>query len=233
MIRKMNILNFSLTTIFLLLLISCGNESKNNLSDKYVIVKEENYETSNKAQLIEYVVYKDTVYTESALKNVADEIYKLNKDKDLFKNFNAPTVFGIYVFTSEEILESDKSAWICMLSKGPSDSEPRISFNDFKLKSLQGLNDNKKSEDEIALDDLNKYLLERGLELCSFYKQLGDMELECIHKADAKYPNYDYPEHSDYSDKLMKEERGKFATKYDLKDSIFVKVSVFGMSYCK
>jgi hypothetical protein len=164
---------------------------------------------------------------------VALEIYRKNKNKDLFKNFNAPTVFGIYMFTSEETLNSDKSSWICMLSKGPSDSEPKISFNDFKLKSLQGLNDNRKSEDEIALDDLNKYLKERGLELCSFYKQLGDMELECIHKADAKYPNYDYPEHGDYSDKLMKEERIKLMSKYDLVDSIFGRVAVFGMSYCK
>ena len=229
----MNTTKFSLIVTLFILLASCANDGKNNTSKKYEIVNEENYETSNKAQLIEYAVYNDTIYTENALKNVLLDVYKDNKDKDLFENFDAPTVFGVYVFTSKEILESDKSAWICMLIKGPSDSEPRLSFNDFKLKSLQGLNDNKKSEDEIALDKLNEYLQERGLELCSFYKQLGDMALECIHKADAKYPNYDYPKHGDYSAKLMKEEREKLSTKYDLADSIFTRVSVFGMSFCK
>lgn len=224
---------FSLIVSIFILLTSCGNDPKNNISKKYDVIKEENYETSNKAQIIDYVVYYDTIYTENALKDVLLDVYKDNKDKDLFENFDAPTVFGVYLYTSKEILESDNGAWIGMLTKGPLDSLPRLSFNHFKLNSLQGLNDNKKSEDEIALDQLNESLQERGLELCSFYKQLRDIELECIHKADAKYPNYDYPKHGDYSNKLMKDEREKLTIKYDLADSIFTRVSVFGMSYCK
>jgi|GEM_PF-1394394 len=209
------------------------NDANNETSKKYEIINEESYETSNKAQLTEYVIYKDTVYTESALKNVLLSIYERNKNKDIFDNFNAPTVFGIYVYTSKEVLKFDKSAWICMLTKGPLDSEPSLRFNQIKLESLQGLNDNKKSADEIALDNLNEYLEKRGLKLCPFYKQLGDMELDCIHKADAKFPNFDYPEHHDYSEKLMKNERKKLSAKYNLGDSIFVKVAVFGMGYCR
>lgn len=227
-------IKYWLIGISFLSLTSCGNQpDKQESKLNFEIVNEEKYETSNKAQLVEYVVYKDTTYTQDALKKVLIDVYDKNKNKDLFKNYDAPTVFATYVFTSSEIFKSDKGAWICMLTKGPLDSEPRLSFNDFKLKSLQGLNDNEKSEDEIALDKLNEYLEERGLELCSFYKQLGDMELECIHKADAKYPNYDYPKHGDYSEKCMKEERKKISAKYDLADSIFVRVAVFGMNYCK
>jgi len=258
--KKKLILNH--IAIFLILLNGCGSDTKNattkkteivnkenlekqkdtnqmendtykDLSKKYEIINEESYETSNKAQLVEYVIYKDTVYTENALKSVLLNIYERDKNKDIFDNFNAPTVFGVNMYTSKEILEYDKSAWICMLTKGPLDSEPRLSFNQFKLNSLQGLNDDKKSADEIAFDNLNKYLENRGLKLCSFYKQLGDMELNCIHKADTRYPNYDYPEHHDYSEKLMKNERKKLSSKYNLDDSVFGKIAVFGMAYCK
>ena len=233
MTKRLITLKTSFISISLFLLYGCGVNENNMSLKNYEIINEEESETSNKAQLIEYVVYNDTVYTESVLEEVLLDVYRNNKDKDLFDNFSAPTVFGAYVFTSREIFKSDKGAWICMLTKGPLDSEPSLSFNKFKLKSLQGLNDNIKSEDEIALDKLNAYLQERDLELCEFYEELGDMELDAIHKADAKYPDYDYPEHVDYSSKLMKEERLKLSTKYNLADSIFINVAVFGMSYCE
>lgn len=75
-------------------------------------------------------------------------------------------------------------------------------------------------------------LQKRGLELCTFYKQLGDMEIDCIHKADKRYPNFGV-KHSDYSEKLMEAERNKLKKKYKLSDDTFVNVSVFGGSYCK
>lgn len=229
--------NFGLIGLAFILLISCvNNETKKQNTDsdslKYEIINDEIYETSNKAQLIEYVVYKDTIYTEEAFEKILLDIYQRNKDKDLFDNFNSPTVFAIYVFTSNEILNKDKSAWICMLSKGPRDLEPRLSFNSLKIKSLHGLNDNVKSKDEIAYENLKFYLQERNLELCSFYDKLGDMELECIHKADSKYPDYGV-KHTEYASKLMKEERTKLKNQYNLADSIFVRVAIFGMNYCK
>jgi hypothetical protein len=227
--KRIGIILYLLTS--LLLMSRCGNNSSSSMTN-YEIVNEEKTETSTKAQLIEYVVYKDTIYTEDLLKKVLLDVYDKNKDKNLFTNHNSPTVFGIYLFTSKEIAEKDKSAWVAMLMKGPRDPEPRLSYNDLKIKSLQGLNDNIKSEDEVAYEELTKYLEERNLELCSFYTQLGDMELDCIHKADAKYPDYGI-KHNEYSNKLMEEEREKLAKKYNLADSIFINVSVFAMSYCK
>jgi len=119
-----------------------------------------------------------------------------------------------------------------MLMKGPSDSEPRISINNFKLNAQTGLNDDKQSKDEIALANLNKYLTKRKLELCSFNKEISDSELEVIHKADKKYPDYG-EEHQAYSEKLMQSNMSRLKKKYKLDDSIFVRVSVFAMSYCK
>lgn len=225
------LITFCLTTILLSLLTSCDNNSDSSVP-KYEIVNEEKTETSNKAQLIEYVVYKDTVYTQALLEKVLLDVYDKNKDRNLFANHDSPTVFGAYLFTSKEISEKNKSAWIAMLTKGPKDSEPRLLFNDLKIKSLQGLNDNIKSEDEVAYEKLTAYLEERNLELCSFHTQLQDMELDCIHKADAKYPDYGI-KHNEYSQKLMEEEREKLAKQHNLADSIFTRVSVFAMSYCK
>lgn len=230
----MRSIKYWLFGISLLSLSSCGNQpGKQELGLNYRIVKEEKHETSQKALLLEYVVYEDSNYTQNVLKKVLTDVYDNNKNKDLFENYDAPTVFVTYLYTSPEIFMSNKGEWICMLTKGPLDNEPEFSFNDLKLNSIQGLNDNEKSNAEIALDNLNEYLEERGLELCSFYKKLGDLELECIHKADAKYPNFDFPEHAMYSDKCMKEERLKLSAKYDIADTIYVRVAIFGMSYCK
>ena len=225
------LITFCLTIILQFLFINCNNNSDSSTLN-YEIFNEEKTETSNKAQLLEYVVYKDTIYSEDLFKKVLLDVYDKNKDKNLFANHNAPAVFGVYLFTSKEVAEKDKSAWVAMLMKGPSDSEPRLSYNDFKIKSLQGLNDNIKSGDEIAYEKLIKYLDERNLELCSFNTQLINLESDCIHKADAKYPDYGL-KHSDYSDKLIDEERKKMSKKYNLEDSIFIYVSVFAMNYCK
>lgn len=161
------------------------------------------------------------------------DVYQKNKDNGVFETHSSATVFGVYLFTSKTMLEKDKGAWIATLTKLPKESEPDVSYKNLKIKALRGLNDTVKSEDEIALAKLNKYLKKRNLELCSFNQRLQDMELECIHKADAKHPNYDYPEHTDYVDKLEKEEREKLAKKYNLADSIFSRIGVFGMGYCK
>lgn len=221
---------------FLLLIsitISLYSCSDNQTKISYRIISEEKVETNNKAQLIEYAVYLDSTYSQEELKIVLLDIYDDYKDKDVFEKFDAPTVIGVNIYTSEDLAKNDKSSWIAMLSKYPNKNEPTFSFNDYKINSLQGLNDNEESKDEIALKELKSYLQERDLELCSLYKQLGDMELDCIHKADAKFPNFDYPEHINYSEKLMEEERKKILTNYNLADSIYTTVIVFGMSYCK
>jgi hypothetical protein len=231
----------------LLIFTSCNNSKKQNEGDSllssaktvtttaprnnYEIVSEEKSEMSYKAQLIEYVLYKDTVYTEDVLRNTVLEIYNLNKSKDVFDTHDSATVVGVYLFTSKEAMK-DKSDWIAMLINGPDNKHPKITFNNFKLTALNDLKDNIKSKDEIELDKLNAYLNERGLELCSLADRLKKLELDNIHKADAKYPDFG-EEHMAMTEKLDAQGYKKLRIKYRLSEDIFVKVSIFAGSYCK
>ena len=174
----------------------------------YKVQNKEKSETSNKAQLKIYAYLTTEPTTKEELENTINEIYIENKNESGYKNFSSPTVIGIYLYTSENKAKEMPDQWISMLSKGPNDTQPRISIDDFKLKSQSGLLDNEKSDDEIELERLTKYLQQRELELCTFYKRLGDMELDCIHVADKKYPDFGI-KHSEYSEKLMEAERKK------------------------
>jgi hypothetical protein len=201
------------------------------VSVRYEILNEEKLETSFKAQLIEYVFYKDTLYTREALTSVVTEIYNLNRDKDVFDNYSRPTVIAIYLFTSVRAIK-DKSNWIAMLIKGPNDAEPRISINDFKVVALSNANNKSKSRDEIELEKLKKYLNERGLELCDFSDMLNKIALDNIHKADAKYPEYG-DKHMAMVNQLDVQSNHDLKRKYKVSEDMMSKVSIFAMAYCK
>ncbi len=204
-------------------------QPKSNI--KYEVLNETKYETGYKAQLVEYAFYKDTVYTKEALTNTVMEIYNLNRNKDVFENHDSPTVVGVYLFTSKEAIK-DKADWIAMLSKSPNDTEPIVSFNQFKLTALANLSDNIKSEDEIQLEKLKSYLKKRGLDLCTLSDMLKKLELDNIHKADAKYPDYG-EKHMAMIDRLDAQSYRLLKKKYNLNEDMLSKVSIFAMSYCK
>jgi hypothetical protein len=197
----------------------------------YEIISEEIYETGSKNQLVVYAFYKDSIYTKVALENTVKEIFEVNRDKDVFKNHKSATVLGVSLFTSKEAIK-DKSEWIAMLTKGPDDAEPRILFNDFKISALNDLNDNIKSEEEIELEKLNVYLKKRGLELCPLSDTLKKIELDNIHKADAKYPDYG-DKHMAMIEQLQAQSYKNMTKKYNLNEDVFMKVSMLAMSYCK
>lgn len=222
----MKIKSFLTLILIVVCLFRCSTPEKN-----YVILEETPTETSNKAQLKYSVLYTDSIYSENKLKEVLENIYATAKTKDVFENFNAPTVVAIYLYTSKEAAE-EKSDWIAMLAKGPKDEKPRLSFNSFKINALQGLTDNTKSSDEISYEKLVAYLSERGLELCSFRNILRDNELQAIREADKKYPDFG-DNHMTYSDSIIKAQNQELISKYNLADSIFLRVIVFGASYCK
>ena len=231
------------------LLTSCKNDKKKSTTSEldeiseneiiperrqfdYEIVNTDVVETKNKAQVTKYVAYKDSIYNKDALSDVMLEVYFRNRKAQVFKNFEEPTVVAVYVFTSIEQAKNDRSSWISMLVKGPNDESPNLTYNEMKLKSLSGLNDEVKSKDEIALENLNEYLEKRDVTLCDLYKQFGSYELDNIRKADVKFPDYG-KEHTDYVTKLNKADRNRIMSKYNLTDSIYTKTIVFGMSYCK
>lgn len=197
----------------------------------YVIISEEKSETPGKAQLLEYAVYLDSVYTETALKEVVMDIYNQNKNKKVFEDHVTATVIGVYLFTSKEASE-DKSNWIAMLIKRPSEEDPDISLSDSKIKALYELTDNIKSKDEMELERINTYLNKRGLDLCNLSDQLKKIELDNINKADAKYPHYG-KEHTAMVEKLDEAYYRNLKRKHNLNDEMIVRVWIFAMSYCK
>lgn len=198
---------------------------------KYEVINEQKLETSYKAQLTEYAIYKDTIYTKEALEDAVLEIYNLNSNKDVFETHDKATVLAVYLFTSKDAFE-DKSNWIAMLIKGPNEKEPRITYNDFKITALSNSADNVKTKDEIELEKLKAYLQKRGLDLCILSNMLKKMELDNIHKADAKYPDYG-DKHMAMIDQLDEQSYRNLRKKYKLSDDMLGKVSVFAMSYCK
>ena len=200
-------------------------------SQHYEMIEEVMSETLGKAQLLEYAVYMDSVYTDDALKNTLMDIYSRNRNKDVFLSHDEATVIGVYLFTLKKAYE-DKSNWIAMLIKGPSDSEPIVSCNSFKVRALSDQNNQVKSKDEIELEKINGYLGKRGLELCSFSAQLLKMEQNHINAADAAYPDFG-PEHFAMVDRLDEQFYRALKRKYKLSDDMLTKVHVFAMSYCK
>lgn len=236
---------FILLPLFIALLISCsGADSKeksktiaeNAVADKlrtnnFEMIDEVKSETSGKAQLLEYAVYKDTIYTKGALKDVVMNVYHLNRDKQVFESHAIATVLAVYLFTSRDAYK-DKSNWIAMLIKRPGVQEPGISFNDFKITALNNITDTLKNKDEIELEKITAYLAKRGMNLCSLSDLLKKIELENIHKADARYPDYG-DEHMAMIDRLDAESYRNLKRKYKLSEDVLSKVSMFAMSYCK
>ncbi|MET4080863.1 hypothetical protein ABIB40_000807 [Pedobacter sp. UYP30] len=219
-------------------LIGCTNTKSDNSSvlkfetiRNYEMISEVKSETSNKAQLIEYAVYKDTIYTKDALRIAIMDIYNINKDKKAFTKHDNATVIGVYLFTSKEAF-NDKANWIAMLIKRPGNAEPEVTFNNFKISALGNVDNKVKSADEIELEKLKAYLKERGLELCAFAETLKKIELDNIHKADHKYPDYG-DKHMAMVDRLDAQSYRELRKKYKLSEDMLGEVAVFAMSYCK
>jgi hypothetical protein len=202
--------------------------ASSGIRNNYKIINKEKRETPNKRQLFLFATVINLPKTEADLEAMMKNIYESHKNDD----DSHPTVVTVFLYTSEAASEH-KESWLAMLTKTPDKTEPYISIQTLKFNSIVGLSDDKKSKDEIELEKLNKQLKERNLDLCGFSQQLKDMELDCIHKADKKYPDFG-PKHGDYAKDLMEGERNKLKVKYNFKQSdIFIKVAVFAFSYCK
>lgn len=197
----------------------------------FEIIEDIKSETTGKAQLLEYAIYTDTIYTRAALESAVMDIYYQNKDRRVFENHETATVIGVYLFTSKEAYK-DKADWIAMLIKSPNSDRPDISFNDSKITALDNLTDGVKSKDEIELEKLKAYLKNRGLDLCKLSDLIKKAELDNIHKADTKYPDYGN-EHMAMVDRLDAEFYSNLKRKYRISENMLNKVVVFAMSYCK
>ena len=244
----MNTMTYRQILYFLLLtgLMSCGdNKSAYNSTitenvsaitqepfASYKILRTEPYETSRKAQVKCYAYLTTDTVSNDKLSATLTKIYNGLQSYSDFKNFSSPTVIAIYLFTSQDKATNMTDSWIAMLSKSPSDNQPRISFNDLQVKALEGSKDNEKTSDEKKYDELTEYLKKRNTNLCFIYKTLYDLEGTTIKQADIKYPNFGV-EHSEYQRKLYRQEKKKLFNKYSINDTLSSYITVFGISYCK
>lgn len=198
----------------------------------YKILRTEPYETNGKAQIKCYAYLTTDTITTDKLSATLTKIYDGVKNYSDFKSHSSPTVVAVYLFTSADKATDMPEAWIAMLSKTPSENEPRITFDDFEVKAMVGATDNQKDKDEIKYEQISEYLKQRNTDLCFIYKTLYDLEGQTIKQADIKYPDFG-KEHSEYQSKLYEEEKKKLFKKYNINDSVSTTITVFGMTYCK
>jgi len=198
----------------------------------YAVVSAAKSETAGKAQVkvMAYLPYgfKDKNELESTINN----IYETYRHEGGYANFNEPTVVGVYLFETERLAKSDPSAWIGMLTKGPNDTSPYVTFNDFKVNASLGLKDKVSSEDEIQLGKIKKLLASRGVNMCDLNSTVNSIELKSIHAADKLYPDFG-TEHDVFSDKLINREWENLARKYRLTKDEINKACMFATVYCK
>jgi hypothetical protein len=205
-------------------------EQKKRLN--YQIVENIKSETPVKAQIKVTAVFEDSIHSKGDLDFILLDIYIRSKSLDVFENHKKATVIVIYLFESIETAETNKEKWIAMLQKGPQDENPKFSYNESRLNALQDAGDNIKSRDEIAKERLEIYLSSKNISPCQLYEEFGSYEIDNIHKADAKYPDYGL-KHGDYVSELNKESKDRILRKHSIDDSIYIKTVVYGTFYCK
>ena len=105
----------------------------------YEIVLTEPYETSGKAQVKSYAALKTNNVTKETLTATLNEIYASLKNYNQFKSHSSPTVIAVYLYTSKDKAKNMQEAWIAMLTKTPSDAEPRTSIDEMKLTAIRPL----------------------------------------------------------------------------------------------
>ena len=174
-------------------LISCGNnksadEKQSTASESvttetpiekfsaYKILRTEPYESGSKAQVKCYAYLTTDTITKDRLSATLIKIYFGLRNYKNFKNFSAPTVIGIYLFTSEDKAANMTESWIAMLSKSPSDNQPTIRFDDMKLSALESGKGKEKSVDDLLYEKMNESFKKHNTDLCSIYRTLYDIE---------------------------------------------------------
>lgn len=218
----------------------CEGDSKENSSNAdavihtlpYKVLNVEPYETGKKAQVKAFAYLESDTATKENLEATLLEIYSSLKSYNDFRNFNAPTVIAVYLYTSKEKANNMKESWIAMLSKTPAADEPQISIDNMKHEALLNLKDSVRSEDELKFGAMDSILRQRNTDLCTIYRTLYELEGEGIKQADKKYPDFG-EEHARYSTTWYRNEKAKVFKKYKIHDSLSTYITILGISYCK
>lgn len=112
------------------------------------------------------------------------------------------------------------------------DSNNSIKRNEsINHEKTNGFENQKSTKDETTYQELTKYLKKRNLEFCAFSNEIEKMEIECIHKADAVYPDFGI-KHNEYVEELTAVEIKKLGQKHNISDSIFPLIAILSSTYC-
>jgi hypothetical protein len=207
------------------------HESK-TIDSSYRVINKEKTDLPNKAQIKILACLKTDLKDKPTIERTLKSIYESYRHEGGFTNFTEPSVIGVYLFTSEKVANEDKSNWIGMLVKRPGEENPEISINEWKADALIGESDGKKSADEVKLEKLKELLSKRNVELCALNKQISDLYLESIHKADRAFPDYG-KKHDEYQDQVNNNDMSKLRKKYRLTKKNLEDVSNLAYLYCK
>lgn len=78
-------------------------------------------------------------------------------------------------------------------------------------------------------DSLNQVLEPKELTVCKIIEDLTKLEEQCIKDADKKYPNFDYPQHGNYTSSLIGKRTNKYIIKKKLDAILLDKVTIFSV----
>jgi hypothetical protein len=202
-------------------------------ASEYAIFDVQRLEVHDKAQVLIYAcLTQQKIGTREELERVLTAIYERYKDTTGFRRFERPTVVGVSLFTTAELGRRDKAAWIGWLTKDPQDAEPILHIDELKLADLRAWDANEWTESTIAYEQLNRSLFDRGLEVCSFNKRLREIERECGHKADRRYPDFG-AEHTPYADELLAAAMSEIKAVHNLDDDLLHQVHGFARIHCR
>lgn len=134
--------SFILTlTVFLFSLTNCGNSTSNTTETpqdllKYIIHKEDVYDTPVKTQITLELLIQDQEIDEQKIRDLLKHLYNKTIKRSGFKHHKYPTNIYIYAYTSEDKAESGMGQWVGMISKSYNDMSPKIDISETQLNSL-------------------------------------------------------------------------------------------------
>lgn len=213
------------------LLYSCSSGPKDTLEPSGII-NDVNYtvlnkvvdEDVNKAKLLVDIIIDTADLDEIKLRGFLSIVYEKLYNEDNFKQYSAPEVVGIDVYTSKEKATSGMAQWIGMISKNRDDIEPDFSVSEIQLNALT-----EKREDKWGLT------YEQRKEI---WNKLIHAEDKAQREADKEYPPdkpgvtmKHFSNNLDLMGKLLKKYEKELAKEHHVPIAIIDSVSLEAFEY--
>lgn len=213
------------------MLIGCKNaDVRHPVPNGYRILNLDANEYSNKAQLEIKAVYTGNEPDKNEKIRILMELYNSAKNYK-FKNYDAPTVINIKLYTSETKAIEDVSGFSAMLSKSPMDNEPVISYAIFNPTG------NEDKEYKKQYDSTVEYYASKGANFCELYYQLNRISKEALSMFNDEYQKNPSTESAltvqEKQRAYINEKTHDMLSKYNIPDSSADELFLMGARFCK